>query len=592
MADATRIVLTAEDRTQAAFSSASASLQAFAASASRLPMLGGLAGLGAGGLVAALGAMARGAIDAADEMNDLSQRVGIGIKDLAGFKLAAEQSGTSMESVARGVKGLSVFMVENGKALADAGITAKTSSSAIIQLADLFKVLPDGIEKTALAVKLFGKAGLEMVPMLNLGSAGLADAQRKTQAYADKLAELAPKADEFNDRLRELKLQGELAGLSLGNLAVGPLTNMVTAFNDLASGGEKALGAMKKLADAGHPAARSFIAWKEALDPYLNPEGGARGYTGPKDKLGLPDNTPQQMLPGGNSAAETEALARARKLLGNDGKAAAGSRGKSDLERALEAQKKKIAEINATAGDEQTVSADTVSRQYAAKEAEALEKLRSKYVELADPLQKYREQLDEITKLREAGMLSTGQALEAEWAVNEAMQRQIDTMNGVGEKLKENASFARDFGLAFTSAAEDALVSGKELSEVVKGLGDDIARMIYRKKITEPLGNAASKFIDGFDFGSLFGFATGGSFTVGGSGGTDTSLVAFRATPGEQVTVTPPGGSHEGGGVIIQQHIYPAPGVSSGDLMQAMVQAKNAALAEIYASQRRGGAFA
>ena len=37
------------------------------------------------------------------------------------------------------------------------------------------------------------------------------------------------------------------------------------------------------------------------------------------------------------------------------------------------------------------------------------------------------------------------------------------------------------------------------------------------------------------------GFATGGAFTVPGSGGTDSSLVRFRATPGERVTVNRPG---------------------------------------------------
>jgi len=38
-------------------------------------------------------------------------------------------------------------------------------------------------------------------------------------------------------------------------------------------------------------------------------------------------------------------------------------------------------------------------------------------------------------------------------------------------------------------------------------------------------------------------FATGGSFTVGGQGGTDSQLVQLMATPGEVVTITPPGGS-------------------------------------------------
>jgi hypothetical protein len=58
-------------------------------------------------------------------------------------------------------------------------------------------------------------------------------------------------------------------------------------------------------------------------------------------------------------------------------------------------------------------------------------------------------------------------------------------------------------------------------------------------------------------------FATGGSFTVGGSGGVDRTPVGFMATRGEQVTVTPPGRS-AGGGVVVNQTInggtFMAPG--------------------------------
>jgi len=36
------------------------------------------------------------------------------------------------------------------------------------------------------------------------------------------------------------------------------------------------------------------------------------------------------------------------------------------------------------------------------------------------------------------------------------------------------------------------------------------------------------------------GYAFGGDFTVGGTGGTDSQLVAFRATPGETVSVRTP----------------------------------------------------
>lgn len=40
--------------------------------------------------------------------------------------------------------------------------------------------------------------------------------------------------------------------------------------------------------------------------------------------------------------------------------------------------------------------------------------------------------------------------------------------------------------------------------------------------------------------GTNLGFMTGGSFKVGGSGGADSQMVAFRATPGEQVNVSTP----------------------------------------------------
>lgn len=53
----------------------------------------------------------------------------------------------------------------------------------------------------------------------------------------------------------------------------------------------------------------------------------------------------------------------------------------------------------------------------------------------------------------------------------------------------------------------------------------------------------------GRDLG-LPGFASGGSFTVGGAGGTDSQIVRFRATPGETVTIAPPG---QGDGAVIAE---------------------------------------
>lgn len=171
-------------------------------------------------------------IDAADSLNDLSQKVGVNIQKLAGYKLAADQSGTSLEAVAKGIKGLSGNIVENSDKLAKLGITAKDTDGAMLQVADLFSSLPDGVEKTTLAVKLFGKSGMDMIPMLNGGSAGLAEAQAKAAEYGRQMKELAPQADGFNDQLAQLSLQASIAGINLGSLVAGPMTQWLEANNE------------------------------------------------------------------------------------------------------------------------------------------------------------------------------------------------------------------------------------------------------------------------------------------------------------------------------------------------------------------------
>ena len=83
-------------------------------------------------------------------------------------------------------------------------------------------------------------------------------------------------------------------------------------------------------------------------------------------------------------------------------------------------------------------------------------------------------------------------------------------------------------------------------------------------------------------FGSgLPGFKTGGSFTVGGAGGVDSSLVAFRATPGEMVDVRRPGQlTRAGDGTPVMFDLRGA--VMTADLLSQM---------EVMAAESGGAAF-
>jgi lambda family phage tail tape measure protein len=274
----TQIVISAKDETAGAFASAKAGLEKFGQAYAQLGAISG------GAVVAGLVASVKSAIDLGDEMNDLSQRVGISVQNLATWTLAANQSGTSIESVAKGVKGLSKFMTENGAALKKAGVDASDANGALIQLADLFAAMPDGVEKTALAVKLFGKAGMDMIPMLNQGSAGLKEAAERSAEYGRKMALLAPLADKFNDQMAELALQSKEAGMSITTLLLPGLIGMATWLNDLKAGGERAETALEFLSDKS-PLARGLIAWNKFIN------GGpsrSQGYAGPKNAQGLP----------------------------------------------------------------------------------------------------------------------------------------------------------------------------------------------------------------------------------------------------------------------------------------------------------------
>ena len=112
------------------------------------------------------------------------------------------------------------------------------------------------------------------------------------------------------------------------------------------------------------------------------------------------------------------------------------------------------------------------------------------------------------------------------------------------ERVEELRAQFVSFGQSFT----DAVRAGR-----LKDFFADVANQFVDKLINQGLNSLfnamgssssgggwisaiASIFTGGS--GSTPGFATGGSFTVGGSGAMDSKLVQFRATPGEMVNIT------------------------------------------------------
>lgn len=135
------------------------------------------------------------------------------------------------------------------------------------------------------------------------------------------------------------------------------------------------------------------------------------------------------------------------------------------------------------------------------------------------PYERYQRQLADLAALQERlteaqrqGAEVNGMAVQA--LSTEQMARATGRFASELERAekagKDADDIGRSLGLTFTSAFEDAIIKGKEFREILAAIAQDIARIILRKSITEPAGNAITGLLKGVNFGGFFGNIFGG----------------------------------------------------------------------------------
>lgn len=206
---------------------------------------GGLGVLLPAASIAAMVSFAKSSIDAADKLNDLRQITGLSVPTLNGLSFAAKQSGTDLGALAKGVGQFAKFVdaaknptSDQARLMAELGISAKTPEAALLQIADIFKSMPDGLEKTNLAMELFGKAGASMIPLLNGGSAALREMMETGQALNPVTQEMAAAADALNDNLDKLKASAQGMGTNLAKEILPGLQQVTAAMAEAAKEGD------------------------------------------------------------------------------------------------------------------------------------------------------------------------------------------------------------------------------------------------------------------------------------------------------------------------------------------------------------------
>ena len=246
MADSTtRIVITGDSSSAVkAVERLKTEMGALSALSSRL-FTGGFAGAA---VVTGLVAMAKTAVDAADALNEMSERTGISVDNLGRLQYAAKLSGVESDVLAKSLQKLSVEIasaaggsVESAAKFERFGINVRDSATkelrpaneVLLDLADAFALLPEGAERAARAQELFGKSGATLLPLLAGGREG-------AQALGDEIERLgglmtsdfAKAAAEFNDNLDRMKTASSSVGIALGNAILPALNEVMQRFLD------------------------------------------------------------------------------------------------------------------------------------------------------------------------------------------------------------------------------------------------------------------------------------------------------------------------------------------------------------------------
>ena len=237
-----QLLITAVDQTRGAFDSIKRNLGDLGNAARSINGLLGTLGLAVS--AAGLGAMVKASLDSADSLSKLSQRVGITVESLSTLIPVADLAGVSGEKFEGGLRKLATRMLdaatgsdEAARGFAAVGVsiqnqdgTLRATDQVLLDLTDSFKAMPDGAQKTALAVDLFGKSGADLIPFLNQGRDGVEALTTELQALGVQIGgDTAAQAEVFNDSLAKVRL----AITSIGNRVIEAF---LPAMNDMANG--------------------------------------------------------------------------------------------------------------------------------------------------------------------------------------------------------------------------------------------------------------------------------------------------------------------------------------------------------------------
>ncbi len=177
---------------------------------------------------------------------NLNKITGMSVENLSRLRFAASTVGVSWEEMSGGLERLSRNLVSareatsaNSQTLAlqsvgiDRAQLANMSLQQVLeQVAKRFHATADGSTKAAIAQQLFGRAGAGLIPILDLGTAGL----KKLSAKADELGitmgtQDAQAANSFSEQMHTFHAQLEAVEVKIGEALIPVLSQLLDIFS-------------------------------------------------------------------------------------------------------------------------------------------------------------------------------------------------------------------------------------------------------------------------------------------------------------------------------------------------------------------------
>ena len=591
-----------------------------------------------------LGRILNESLEAADRIGKLSKQLGTTPEFLQQIGFAAEQSGASLSSVttamafmADAAEEASRGMTTQKKAFEDLNIDVETllqlsPEEQFMEIADALSEVDSASKRIQLARDLFGRGGVELIPLINEGRDGIRELRDEFVALGGQLSgEQTQAAEDAKDAINELTtafgaLRTELAiGVAplLANLSTDllrliqninivlgrydPATELAVRIRHQRERIEDLEKAYKEAEERGSEFAKERIRdlitfsenllatleqkTKESLEPWrkevrmtreelggLNEE--LKDLISQRAKLEEEISDPQI---GGTRfwvlESQIEELDKEIRVLterkqalekeARDAAAAGAVKPKPTPTGDIESQVPELEPVIVEAAKGFGVLEEAIHRAIVAggeRGSKALvdtflDTIRSRLVnQLADAV-------TEAIFGPKAGAKSAEQARKGGLF---GILRGVDSILGGFFKKKPTSP---------EQAADSATQSLLPQSQ------GGLRCMPGQSPIRTALGGLGGIFKG---LGKLLGFEHGGSFMVGGAGGPDSSLVAFRATPGERVTVQTPQQQSTMGNVQVTISNHVTVRGSDAEALRFAKVVSEATEARIIEARRRG----